>query len=109
MKKAIVFALVALMLTGLFCGCRPTRFQLTVEGGRDLLYESPEGRYDPDTEIVIKTHIVYDADVECFVNGKSIGTQTTIMTDGEYTHWEFYFTMPAEDVVVTLKTVGEKE
>ncbi len=109
MKKTISLLLAFLLFVMPLCGCRPTRFELTVEGERDLLYESPEGRYDPDTEIVIKTHIVYDADVECFVNGKSIGTQTTIMTDGEYTHWEFYFTMPAEDVVVTLKTVGGKE
>ncbi len=104
MKKLLVLLALALLLVG----CTPTRYRLTVEGDRDLLYESPEGRYLPDTQIVIKTHIIYDVGLECFVNGESIGTQTAVQTDGTYTHWEFYFTMPEENVTVTFETVGGK-
>ncbi len=80
-----------------------------LEECRDLLYEDPSGRkYDAGESVVIKTHIIYDADIECYINGKSIGRYTVIETDGKYTHWEFYFEMPEENVTVELKIVGSK-
>ena len=65
--------------------------------------------YRPGQAITIKTGILHDADLELYVNGVFISKQTAVKTDGTYTHWEFYFTMPEQDVVILLQTSGKTE
>ncbi len=88
--------------------CRSEHYRLTVDDPYTLLHEQPEKEYRAGEHVTIKTGIVIDADVECFVNGESIGKQTVAMTGDKYTHWEFYFEMPAEDVTLTILIVGSK-
>ncbi len=109
MKKTVSIILFIAVLAGVFFGCADPKFKLTITGtASDMLYEEPAKRYNAGDTVVIKTHIVMDADIECFLNGESIGIQTPIMTDGKYTHWEFTFVMPSEDSTLEIKTVGGK-
>ncbi len=107
MKKLAALCLALLLLLNL-PGCPPNRYKLTVDDRDGLLYEQPDQKYYADDQVVIKTHILFDADIQCYVNGKSIGKQTAVKTGDEYTHWEYYFEMPAEDVTVTFEIVGGK-
>ncbi len=110
MRRLLVLGLILTMLL-LTVGCEiggEETYRLTVASGEELLHEQPAKRYCAGEQVTIKVGILYDADVECFVNGESIGIQTPIRVDDKYSHWEYYFTMPAENVSVTLKTVGGK-
>ncbi len=89
-------------------GCGADRYTLTVEDPNAFLYEQPSKQYHAGEDVIVKTYVVYDADMECFVNGESIGIQTAVKTGDEYTHWEYYFEMPAEDVTITFQIVGGK-
>ncbi len=107
MKKIIALCLASVLA---FCmvGCSTGSYKLTVNDREELLYEQPNKRYQAREEVVIKTHILTDVDMECFVNGKSVGKQTAVKTGDHYTHWEYYFEMPSEDVTITFEIVGGK-
>ncbi len=62
--------------------------------------------YYENTPVTVQTNILCDADLELYVNGEFVCKQTAIETNGTYTHWEFYFTMPAQDAVIQLKVRG---
>ncbi len=106
MKKIIALGLVCILIFTM-AGCALDFYTLTVaEADRELLDMPPVRICRAGQQVVIKTHILYDADMECFVNGKSIGKQTAVQTGGRYTHWEYYFEMPAENVTVTFEITG---
>ena len=60
-------------------------------------------KYKEGEQVVVKTNIILDMSLTVYVNGKSIGTGKAIKTGDEYTHWEYYFTMPSEDVTITFE------
>ncbi len=105
MKKILSLLLVLTMLiTMVACSeLNLDSYKLTIVDSSNLLYEQPSRRYEAGEQVVIKTKILYDADIECYANGKSLGGHKDIETDGKYTHWEFYFEMPAEDVTITFE------
>ncbi len=70
-----------------------------------ILYEQPAAQYRAGERVTIKVHMFTDTDIECFVNGQSIGRQTPVDGEDGY-HWEYYFDMPAEDVTVTFREHG---
>ena len=78
-------------------------YSVTVEGGDEFLYENLNRKYKEGEQVVIKTNIILDMSLTVYVNGKSIGTGKAIKTGDEYTHWEYYFTMPSEDVTITFE------
>ena len=78
-------------------------YSVTVEDGDEFLYENLNLKYKEGEQVVIKTNIILDMSLTVYVNGKSIGTGKAIKTGDEYTHWECYFTMPSEDVMITFE------
>ena len=78
-------------------------YSVTVEGGDEFLYENLNRKYKEGEQVVIKTNIILDMSLTVYVNGESIGTGKAIKTGDEYTHWEYYFTMPNEDVTITFE------
>ena len=78
-------------------------YSVTVEDGDEFLYENLNLKYKEGEQVVIKTNIILDMSLTVYVNGKSIGTGKAIKTGDEYTHWEYYFTMPSEDVTITFE------
>lgn len=78
-------------------------YSVTVEGGDEFLYENLSRKYKQGEHVIIKTNIILDLSLTVYVNGESIGTGKAIKTGDEYTHWEYYFTMPSEDVTITFE------
>ncbi len=105
MRKIIALCLMMALMATIF-SCTTNSYKLTVDDQYEILYDRPAKRYRAGDQVTIKTHILTDIDIECFINGKSIGKQTPVETDEHYTHWEYYFEMPAEDVTVTFKLIG---
>ncbi len=102
MKKLLALLMTAFLLISMVA-CSGNSYKVTVDDQDITLYEPLSKRYEAGEQVVIKTHMATDISVECFVNGKSVGTQTAIKTGDNYTHWEFYFEMPAEDVTITFE------
>lgn len=103
MKKSL--SLVLVMITLLLClvGCNNSKkFVLTVEGGEEYLYEKLNRKYEAGEQVVVKTHILTDVSLTVYMNNISLGTGEAIKTNDQYTHWEYYFTMPSEDVTLTF-------
>ncbi len=78
------------------------KFSATVEDKSDLLFEPLKNEYMAGEKVTVKTHILYDAGINVYVNGESLGREEAIEVDGRYSHWEYYFTMPYEDVTITF-------
>ena len=78
-------------------------YSVTVEDGDEFLYENLSRKYKEGEQVVMKTNSILDMSLTVYVNGKSIGTGKAIKTGDEYTHWEYYFTMPSEDVTITFE------
>ncbi len=78
-------------------------YSVTVEDGDEYLYENLNRKYKEGEQVVIKTNIILDMSLTVYVNGGSIGMGKAIKTGDEYTHWEYYFTMPSEDVTITFE------
>lgn len=70
---------------------------------KELIIEPLAESYGAGTLVTVKTHILLDTDLHLYVNGAYICDQTAIAENGEYTHWEFTFTMPDHDVTIQLK------
>lgn len=104
--KKLAILLLALTLVISLTACIGF-YTVTVEDEWELLYEQPAKVYRAGENVVIKTHIVNDTNIECYVNGICIGRQTPTKTGEEFTHWEYHFDMPAENVVVTFEFCGE--
>ena len=79
------------------------RYSVTVEGGDKFLYENLSRKYKEGEQVVVKTHMLTDVSLIVYVNGKSLGSEKAIKTGDRYTHWEYYFTMPSEDVTITFE------
>ncbi len=105
MKKVLSLLLVLIIsITMVACSeLNSDTYNLIIVDPSNLLYEQPSKSYEAGEQVVIKTKILYDADIECYANGKSLGGHEDIKTDGIYTHWEFYFEMLAEDVTITFE------
>lgn len=76
-------------------------YNLEVIKGEDLLIESLNNKYWENTNIEIKTTVLYDADIEVHVNGKNIKKSHD---DSDY--WGYAFTMPSKDVVIELIVIS---
>ena len=78
-------------------------YSVTVEDGDEFLYENLSRKYKEGEQVVVKTHMLTDVSLIVYVNGKSLGSEKAIKTGDRYTHWEYYFTMPSEDVTITFE------
>ena len=78
-----------------------------VENGYDKFFDKPMGEYfEAGTVITIHCYPIMDADLVMYINGKRIGIQHSVEGEDGYYIWEYSFTVPEEDIVVTFKTEG---
>ena len=107
MKKIWTYLLtVALFLSVIFASACTQKYQLTVDiskaNGVEFLEELPKTCH-PGTSLTVKTPIYTDIDLWAYLDGQSRGKQRPIKTDGEYSHWEFTFTMPEKDSTLSFE------
>ena len=110
MKKALRTLLCALVLVAMLLSltaCKDS-YKVTVMDPYDFVIEDLKETYKKGETVTVKTVIAYDADIIVYVNETPIKDHTPIETDEEYARWEFYFEMPAEDVVLTFEVFGSK-
>lgn len=105
MKKiSLILALLLLLcsfsLLAVACG---EKYQLTVIDPSNLLVEPLKDSYKAGETVTVKVHILMDADIVAYLDGQDLGKYKVIETDGAYTHWEFYFTMPDHDATLTFE------
>lgn len=79
------------------------RFNLTVIDPSRFIIEELNDTYMAGEYVTVKTDILCDAVLIAYLDGVSLGPVTAVETDGYYTHWEFYFTMPARDATLSFE------
>lgn len=120
-KSTVAICLAAILSVTLFsfCGCGPVNdgspvgsdteakesYKLTVTGATAELYEPLKDTYKVGETVTIKTHILYDADIEAKLNGTPLWYDA-VKENGTYTHWAFTFIMPKRDCTLELKIVN---
>ena len=78
-----------------------------VENRYDKFFDKPTGEYfEAGTVITIHCYPIMDADLIMYINGKRIGIQHSVEGEDGYYIWEYSFTVPEEDIVVTFETSG---
>ncbi len=81
------------------------KYKLTVIGDMDLLMDPLSEEYHPGLMIEIKTHVLYDADIEIYANGERLKK-----THYDSDYWGYTLEMPNQDVTIEIKVVdGWKE
>ena len=105
MKKLLALVLMTALCVGCLASCG-------VFGVRSIRYANDETKsfllddYSPkwakpgDT-VVLRAYPIMDAGLILYANGVEI---TVVESDFEY--WEYAFTMPDEDVVISYKIIG---
>lgn len=76
------------------------KYKLTLVGDTDLLMESLSEEYHPGFMIEIKTHVLFDADIEIYANGEKINK-----THYDSDYWGYTLEMPNQDVTIEIKVV----
>ncbi len=76
------------------------KYNLTIIGDTDLLIESLSEEYHPGFMIEIKTHVLYDADIEIYANGEKLKK-----THYDSDYWGYTLEMLNQDVTIEIKVV----
>lgn len=105
MKKLKLFALtaLALIISLVGVGCFSGSYRLSVEASYDYLIEKLDGYYEAGEKVTVKTVILTDTELIAYLDGVALESAMPIETNGEYTHWEFYFEMPDHDATLTFE------
>ncbi len=105
MKKLVVLCLTVVLCLGCLASCK-------IFGTHSISYSDSETerllmdgyaptKASPGDTVVLRTGPIMDADLEFYANGVKC-TQTHADSD----YWEYVFTMPDEDVVITSDIIG---
>lgn len=78
-------------------------YRLTVQDPHRYIIENLQESYKAGDKVTVKTEILHDASIVAFLDGVSLGAEKPVKTGNNYTHWEFYFVMPAHDSVLSLE------
>lgn len=78
-------------------------YRLTVQDPEGHILENLQKSYKAGEAVTVKTGIIYDASLVALLDGVSLGSGIAVQTGDSYTHWEFYFTMPAQDAVLSFE------
>jgi len=98
------------MFLMLLIGCNKTnKYHLDVDDPDNYILEELDKKYYSGEKITVKASIIHDVDLNLYLDNKFECSQTVIEENGNYTHWEFYFTMPAHNTKISFKTAKEKE
>ena len=106
MRKTVVSILLSGILcfaASAFCGCGDSKYTLSVGGETDLLYAPLDPSYAAGETVTVKTGLLCDAVTVVALNGVEL-PHTPVKENDVYTHWEFVFTMPDENTVLSIKT-----
>ena len=87
-------------------GANDVEYSLTVYDPSGYIIEPLQRTYKAGEKVTVKTEIIYDVDLVAFLDGISLGIETPVKTDDYYTHWEFYFIMPAHDAALSFELCG---
>ena len=105
MKKTLIL----LSFIFLIVGCSNSKkYKLTVDDPNNFIIEKMNKEYFSGEKVIVKTSILYDVDLKLFLDDEFVCSQTVINDNGTYTHWEFYFTMPAKNAKISFKTSYDK-
>jgi hypothetical protein len=66
---------------------------------KSYIVKDVSGYYAPSTEITLQCHVIYDADLICYLNGVSLGY-------GSSNDWIFKFNMPMENATITISVTS---
>ncbi len=102
MKKLLALVLMTALCVGCLASCG-------LFGARSIRYANDETKSflvddhspkwaKPGETVVLRAYPIIDASLMLYVNGAAI---TNVKSDFEY--WEYTFTMPDEDVVISYK------
>ena len=78
----------------------PERYEVHIEDESFPLFGDFDPFYEYGEEVEIRTHILMDASMELFVDGKSIGTGEFVSENG-LSYWLYTFVMPDHDVTLS--------
>lgn len=82
-------------------------YELTIEGRKELLYESPRKAYKAGSRIFIKTVIIMDANAVVKLNGEAPVSKRLVQDEnGHYLYNEHEFIMPEKNSVLSLSVSG---
>ena len=99
MKKAIIFALLAVLALGML-SCAQTKYKLEVIGEYRPVNELQES-YSAGEKVTIKLDTIMDHYYLVYVNGVQHRPDELSSDDRTYTYYTF--TMPSKDVTVTIE------
>lgn len=69
----------------------------------DMIQIPLSENYAAGTLVTVVTDVLMDVDLALYMDGEFVCYQTAVENGGQY-HWEFYFSMPAANVTIQLKT-----
>ena len=99
MKKSVSLILLVCIISALLSGCGVLDgiHSVTLTGATDEIEGIILPFYRAGSEVVIRTHKIFDGGLYVFVNGDEVRQEQ----DGS-DHWVYRFTMPDEDVTVHI-------
>lgn len=104
LSKVIALLLAICSTTVFLSACADDGYKLTVQDPEHLIIEKLKDRYAADEKITVKTGMLHDAVITVYLDGVALENGTPVEDNGEYTHWEYYFVMPAHNAVLSLET-----
>ena len=103
--RFVAFFFLMCSFAAIFSACGGKKYRLTVEDPNEYLIEKLKKRYAAGETVTVKTTILYDAGLSVYLDGVALDHGLGTSPDG-YTHWEYYFVMPAHDAVLTFEVFG---
>ncbi len=103
LKNLICSIFLVVLVTSVAACTENDAYRLTVQDPHGYIIEDLQERYKAGETITVKTTIICDASLVAFLDGISLGAETPVQTGDRYTHWEFYFEMPAHDAVLSFE------
>lgn len=113
-KNLLTIGLAVLLTLGMGTGCNlfenfsnriqsnsANTYKVTAELD-DWLHGNLEKYYKAGEVVVVKINIAHDVDFSLYMNGKTLQQDSW---EGEQDYWQYSFTMPEEDVLLTYKVV----
>jgi hypothetical protein len=82
-------------------------YKVTIVDKHNEFIDKPNREYFvAGMTITIHCYPIMDADLVMYINGKRIGIQHSVEGEDGYYIWEYSFTVPEEDIVVTFEMSG---
>lgn len=115
LKRLWIIGLTGFLVLGMFAGCNlvenfsnltqafeqtSNHYKVTAELD-DWLYDNLKKRYKAGEEVIVKINIAHDIGFSLYMNGEELPRN---LRESGREYWQYTFTMPEEDVLLTYKT-----